>query len=241
MPTFILASRLNAYDKDENGKRIPKKILDENSILTNLKKYLKKRDNCLIIANNPNNYLKTDSFLNIFKKSFKMSGIQFKNYQTLDSRNDEEAKELIEKADFIFLCGGAILFAKHFYHYIKLAELLKNYKGLIMGISAGAMYLTKKIFNFPESKIELENPKWSGGMGFVDIIFIPHFDGKKVEMQNELEVDAINKYILPQSYKSKMLGFPNGSYIVLKDGKMEYFGDVYEIKNGKVTLFNKKI
>ena len=62
---FILTSYLDLYDKDENGNKIAKNFGNENNILDNIKKYVKKYDNFLFVASNEFNNTVTDIYANI--------------------------------------------------------------------------------------------------------------------------------------------------------------------------------
>jgi len=232
---LFLASRLNCYTKDEHGNRAPCIIEDENLILTNIKRSLSRLDNLLVIANDPNDFEINDSRLNLLSKGFEMTGLSFKKKTVLDNRNIKLAKKLIEEADFIFLAGGKILQQIKFFDKIKLTALLKNSNAVIFGASAGAMNLTKEIFNFPECLADIPEPRLVNGLGFADVIIVPHFDGDSKTYQIHCEeVDIVNDYVLPFSKNKRMYGLPDGSYIMVENGVLKFYGAYYEIQNTKV-------
>lgn len=159
----------------------------------------------------------------------------------MDNRNKENAKSIIQSADLIFLTGGSVLSGKEFFETINLATLLKNYKGVILGASAGSMLLCKKVCNFPEMMIDTFDASFIEGLGIVnDILFIPHFDGNTCTYQGKVEKDILNDYIFPFSYKSEMIGVPNGSYILIDENEKKSYGDIFSIKNGKVKKIKIK-
>ena len=67
-------------------------------------------------------------------------------------------------------------------------------------------------------------------------ILIPHFDGKVFGSSYLDEgMDHTKDYILPLSVGRELLGIPDGSYILLRNGKAEYFGEYFKIKDGIIT------
>ena len=100
MKALFLTSSLNTNIEDENGNKIPIRFENKNNILDNFKKYIKKYDNFLYIASNPEDYLITDFYSNVVFKSFDLT-LPFKNYIVLDNRNIKEASKLVSQADFI--------------------------------------------------------------------------------------------------------------------------------------------
>ncbi len=117
-------------------------------------------------------------------------------------------------------------------------KLLENFKGLVIGISAGTMNLCKTIYNFPEEISDLDEPRWFDGLGFCDDIIIPHFDGENKIYQLDFEglLNVVDDYVLPASYEKDFIGITNNSYILVdNDGNKQYFGPTYKISKGNVT------
>lgn len=240
MATYFLTSLLATHIEDENDVRIPIAIKDENLILTNLKRTLKKHENLLIVANDPADFERNDDKKRVIERSFSLTGLPFEHADVLDNRTIKDAKKLLKTADLVYLCGGSIIAAKRFYRKIKLAKRLRRNDCAVIGVSAGSMWQTKRIFNFPESEEEAGLPLWVKGFGFCDDIFIPHFDGEKMSYQiEEVSLDVIQKWILPHSNGCKMLGFPDGSYLLIENGKKTVFGTYYEIENRAVKTIRQ--
>ena len=119
MLTIFLTSCLDTYDKDINGNRIAKHFGNKNNILDNLKKYIKKFDNFLFVASDEYNTEYTDLYANAIFESFDMT-LPFKKYEILDIRTEDKIDDLINKADFIFLCGGHLPTQNKFFNKINL-------------------------------------------------------------------------------------------------------------------------
>ena len=233
--SIILTSKLDFSDKDENGVRHSKIIENKNEVLTNIIDRLTKYDTVVVVANDPNN-IENDFRASTFFESLDKTGLVFKNKLILDERNKNKAKSIIESADLIFLTGGRIVSGKEFYTSIKLAKLLKNHKGVIIGASAGSMLLCKEICDFPEMMFDTFEAGYVDGLGLVDnILLIPHFDGETKTYQGNAERDIVKDYILPFSYKKEMIGVPNDSYILVDENGKKSYGDVFSIKDGNVV------
>jgi len=229
---IILAGRLNASIKDKQGGRQIIPLEDTNMILTNIKKYTPKYESVAFVANNPADERENDDFSNMYFESLEKTGLVFKNKTVLDDRNREQSGEIIENADLIILCGGNIPKQNEFFWQIGMKKFLTATKGLIIGISAGAMNLCEKTFCLPESRDELNTHLWFDGLGFFDRVIVPHFNGVTTRPFNGINVD---EYTFHKSYEYELLCFPNESYILLDEKGVHYFGDFYMIKNSKIS------
>lgn len=227
---FILASFFDPF------------IWDENQISTNIKRFLRDTNRVVYIANNPDNAEENDQRAKMCFELLEQNGLSFCEKILLDKRNCKRCKEILADADLIILSGGKCLCQNRFFKKIKLKKLLKNYKGLAIGISAGTMNLCKTVANFPEETADLNDARWLKGLNFYDKTIIPHFDGEAVKYQIECEeIDLINDYVLPMSNKRDLIGIPNGSYILIdNDRKTERFGVMYNISKGKVEKLSER-
>ncbi len=234
MITF-LTSLLRTHYYDDNGRRVPVALVDANNILTNIRKYLKRTDRLVVVANNPDDIEDNDEKISIVAESFRLTGLGFKQNIMLDSRNEDKATEIVSGADIVILSGGKCVGQCKFFERIGLKDILKQFDGIVIGISAGSMGLCRAVPNFPEEIADLADPRWLTGMGFVDELLIPHYDGQTDSYQFPCEdFDIAKDYILPMSMGKKMIGLPNDSYILIdKDGAKRFYGDAYEIADGK--------
>lgn len=237
---LFLTSLLRTHYYDDNGCRVPVAFYDENNILSNIRKNLKRTDRLVVVANDPNDVDDNDDKLATVRESFRLAGSNFKEAVMLDARNGKAASEVISRADVVILTGGKCVCQGEFFGEIGLKEILKGYDGVLIGVSAGTMNLCELIANFPEERADLDDPRWLNGMGFVNEMIIPHYDGQTDSYQFPCEdFDIARDYILPMSNGREFIGLPNGSYIMIDaDGQKSYYGDVYKITNGKSTKIN---
>ncbi len=233
----ILTSSFNNYH-EENGKKIPNTIDNSNKIVDHIKKYLNKCDTLLYIVSDPNEKEKTKLYSDILFESLKLSGISFKEYIILNNDNINKAKEYIKKADLIFLSGGDTYIENEFFNSFNLSELLKDYNGLVIGQSAGALNMAKYVFNSPENMDDSE-PIYFKGLGLTNINIEPHFvyDDTNFTEEEKFQRDAI----LLESYNRKIYGECDNSHIIIdKDDNIFIYGETYLITNGKILPYIKR-
>lgn len=234
---FMLMSLLNTHRYDEAGNRVSIALDNANGVLDCIASFLPRRGLLLTVANDPFDFADNDEKLRVVSESFIKTGLPFARYAALDDRNKSDAEALVKSADLIILSGGKCLCQNKFFDGIGLKRLLKNHRGLTVGISAGAMNLCTTVANFPEEKIDLAEPRWFAGMGFFDGIVIPHFDGETAKYQFDCgEIDIVNDYILPMSFGHEFIGLNNDSYIVVDNcGGVSYRGEACKISDGRIT------
>lgn len=235
----LLTSKLATYEKDENGNKIPIALKNENEILANIKTFLKARNRIVYVANFQNDFEENDFRSSIIFESFKKAGIDFKEKFVLDARNKDKAKEIVGDANLIILSGGKCTSQLEFFEEINLKSMLEKFNGVVIGISAGTMNLCETVANFPEDVSDISSPRWLSGLGFVNEIIIPHFDGETKTYQIECgDFDVVKKYIIPMSKNKNFLALPNGSYLLFENGKQKIFGVAYRIINKKIIKIN---
>lgn len=234
---FILTSYLDLYDKDEYGNRIPKNFGNENSILDNIKRNVKKYDKFLFVASNEFNHEATDKYAQATFDSFELT-LPFRVYNILDSRTEEKASELLNEADLIFLCGGHLPTQNNFFNKIDLRNKIKDVNGFIIGGSAGAMNMADKVLSFPELEGESLDPNFKkilNGLGLTNISILPHYDVFKDYILDEKRY--IEDIIFPYSFDNTIYALNNGSYILVDD-KNYLYGEAYKINDGNLEKIN---
>lgn len=205
-----------------------------NSFVTELKAELKPDNRILFVCSDPDSHDETDIYAIGFMKSLISSGISVSETFVLDGRNKECAKELIDIADLIFLAGGHVPTQNKFFEEMGLKDLLKGYKGVLMGLSAGSMNSAASVYAQPELEGEAADPDYKrflNGLGLTDISIIPHYQAIKDDILDGLRIFEDIAY--PDSMGRKFYAVPDGTYIYIKDGTEELRGEAYLIENGK--------
>lgn len=127
-----------------------------------------------------------------FTKYFKKIGIEFDNVECITPITTvEDAQKLVLDSDMVFLLGGNPFLQQELYTLKGLVTILQNYDGVIMGMSAGAMNMSKYIIITPCSE---EYPDFDirEGLNLSNISIYPHnnFEGttfpKQVDLGGEI-------------------------------------------------------
>ena len=108
-----------------------------NGFLERLGEAIPPEARCLFICSDPDSYERTDRIGGDMEQAFREAGFDFSDLVVLDHRNAWEAEAWIRWSDVIILAGGHVPTQNAFFQEIGLAELLRDYPGVIIGISAG--------------------------------------------------------------------------------------------------------
>ena len=233
----ILASDFNNYEK-RDGQKIAHPMDNSNGIVDQIKSSLKDYKKIVFVASNmDNSHENVLVYANILFDSMKMVGINFDEYLVLDGENRKRADEYIMNASLVFLCGGDTYKQHEFFIEINLKELLKNYQGIVIGQSAGALNMADKVFNSPEEQ-ENSEPVFYDGLGLTNINIEPHF------VYDTLNFDDNEKYqrdaIIKESFNRFIYGQCNGSHIFIDNNDIAtIYGETYLIHNGNIGYICK--
>ena len=110
-----------------------------------LAKDLKVRKNLVVIPCTEN-HEEMDAQVSFFVAQLEEAGIVFEKQQILTKEMlQEEMRGYIKTADMIYLTGGYPFLQKDFIVDNNLGDSLREYSGVVLGISAGAMNMSKYI------------------------------------------------------------------------------------------------
>ena len=211
----------------------PRAILNpENSFVDNLRRCLPERIRCLFVASSPDDPHSTERFGGEMAACFEEAGFTFSDFQILDRRNQSEAQMLIWESDFIILAGGHVPTQNAFFQDIGLRELLRNYQGVILGISAGTMNAADRVYVQPEEPGESvpEFPRFARGLGITEINVLPHYQMVK---DNYLDGRRLYEDITFADSRGECFHvFPDGTYLLIEDGRTTLFGEAYRLSDG---------
>ena len=184
------------------------------------------KDNSVItfISSSFDNYEKNDSYYNNMIRFFENININFKETYLIDNRMKKEmAKEIINKSDVIYLMGGIPHIEMQNILSYKLIEPLKNFEGIIIGVSAGSMNMNKNVCYIDEEN----NVKEYNGIGLTDFNIYPHLDFNNIDYLKEIfRVSKIRKTI----------ALPNESFIRVENGISEIIGEHYIVEDETINI-----
>ena len=158
-----------------------------NHFVDELRLYFPESCHALAVCSDPENWEKTDFYAFLMKESFEMAGFRFETFRTLDGRSETQAAELIRESNLIILSGGHVPTQNRFFHRIHLRNLLKDYAGIVIGISAGSMNSADIVYAQPEEEGEAVDPAYQRflpGLNLTKTMLLPHFQ----EIKNSLKL-----------------------------------------------------
>ena len=125
------------------------------------------------------------------------------------------------------LIAGCIIFG--------LRSLLRDRPGVLMGISAGTMNSADTIYAQPERPGEAVSPEYRRflpGLGLTETMVLPHYQMVKDDVLDGLRLFA--DITLPDSLGRTFYAIPDGSYLLIEDGRETLRGEAYEIRDGRM-------
>jgi dipeptidase E len=194
----------------------------------------------LFICSAPDLYDETDFFANATKEIFENAGFSFGAFCILDSRNEHKAPELVKSSDLIILAGGHVPTQNRFFNRIGLRRLLKDYTGILIGISAGSMNSAEIVYAQPEREGEAADPAYQRflpGLGLTKTMLLPHYQENKDDILDGQRV--YEDIAFSDSYGRVIYAIPDGSYLLIKNGKEELRGEAYRISEGKMSQISR--
>lgn len=177
--------------------------------------------NCVFIPTSFRNYERNDSYAELIFNSLK-DFTSISDYKIIDNKLTNEKKiEALENCDMIYLLGGnPSEQLKNIIDY-NLSEYIKNFKGIIIGTSAGAMNLACLAY-YSKDK-DCDKSYFYNGLGLVDVTIDPHFD-----INNEIQVSEAKKF----SFRHEIIGLPDTSAVIVSDEGIKYVGDYFKFVDG---------
>ena len=199
-----------------------------DEIAENLKMDLIDKEILVFIASSPTGHDKSDYYFNINKRWFELIDIKFKYNYLIDNRIKKNiADDFIRHSSCVFLMGGTTREQMAYIEENEFIEILQEHKGIVVGVSAGAINLAKRAFSFRGSKDQ--ETKIYNGIGLTNKTVHPHFRIDDVEIINEIKKFSNNFAIY---------GLCDYSAIIEKENETRIVGEVYKIENNIVNKMN---
>lgn len=171
--------------------------LDEKWVYLNLKRYISQKDQVCIL---PFAFYSDTKTIEDWNKQYAYGqGIWYKGYEMSFTKygvkkdhivwvnyftdSIEEMRFKIDNSTILFLPGGAPDLMMKRIKEKKLKKVLKNYDGLVIGYSAGAMIQLKRYHITPDE--DYANFSYQTGLGYLDGFDIEcHFRKSKIQMES---------------------------------------------------------
>jgi len=158
------------------------------------------------------------------KETFSFSDL--KDFKLIDGRiTKEDGLNLLEKADIIYLQGGDPFVQLKYIVDNGYEIFLRDYKGIILGLSAGSMNLGENCFYSKDC--DYSETVFYEGLGLTDLVIDPHFDINNLDRVEEAKKG---------SYEFEIIGLPDYSTIIIdQNKKVTEIGPNYKYRDGNLV------
>lgn len=212
----------------------PRVILNPaNGFVERLQNALPQWPRVLFVASNPEDHDSVCHFGNEMARAFREFGFPMGSFFTLDGSNADEAPFLVACSDLIILMGGHVPTQNAFFQEIQLRELLQDYEGCVMGISAGSMNCADVVYAQPEEPGESIDPEYQRfipGLGLTDVNILPHYQQVRDNILDDRRLYEDITY--EDSMEHVFFVLPDGAYYYQDESEAIFCGEVYRLENG---------
>lgn len=211
-----------------------------NGFAAELRRAVKCPCKALIVCSSPDDTEKTELYSGMMVGNFRDGGLEFSEVRILDRRNQDRAGELVRWADFIVLMGGHVPTQNTFFQEIRLRELMKEFDGVVLGVSAGSMNSAEVVYAQPELPGEAVDPAYQRflpGLGLTKAMILPHYQEIKDDLLDGLRL--FEEIAFSDSFGRRFYVFPDGTYLYLHDGLEEIRGEAWVIEDGTMRKISE--
>ena len=189
----------------------------------------------LCVPADPDDEKETEIQLKRVLDAFEFTGLPVKETKILKKESGQALSKLISWANVIYLAGGHAPTQLAYFRNINLRDALLDFKGIVIGLSAGSANAAYSVYLIPEREGEAIDPnfyRFSGGLDLTNIQMIPHMNYIKGTKLDGL--DYIDDIIIPDSYGRRFYLVSDGSYFKVKDGVTTFTGEGEIIEDGQI-------
>lgn len=208
----------------------------DNRFIDELRRVFPNPCRALNICSDPDGWEKTDFYASLTRLYFENAGFRFDSFRVLDGRNAAQAKELVRESNLVILGGGHVPTQNRFFSKIGLRELLGDYDGVVVGISAGSMNSAALVYAQPEEEGEAVDPSYRRfltGLGLTKTMLLPHYQEVKDDVLDGMRLFA--EITCPDSMGKCFYAIPDGTYLFIENGREELRGEAWQIRDGVLT------
>ena len=211
----------------------PRAILSPaNAFIDNIRQALPENPRVLFVCADPEDHQGVCRFAAETTAAFAEAGIAFSCYHVLDGRNSRNTQALLNRSDFVILSGGHVPTQNAFFQKIHLPQLLQDFEGTVMGISAGSMNCAEWVYVQPEEPGESspDFPRFAPGLGLTEVNILPHY-----QQVNDNILDGLRLFediTYPDSQDNCFFALPDNSYIYQDPEHLLLFGEGYCLCDG---------
>lgn len=212
----------------------PRTILNPaNGFVDRLREALPQWPRILFVCSDPEDHDMTCGFGNDMVRTLQEYDIPVGGFSILDGGSADEAPFLVAGSDLIILSGGHVPTQNAFFQEIHLRELLEDYPGVVMGISAGSMNCADVVYAQPEEEGEGADPdyqKFLPGLGLTEFNILPHYQQVKDNILDGLRL--YEDITFQDSMDHEFYVMVDGTYLLQDEEGAAIFGKAYRIRDG---------
>lgn len=218
------------------GASLPFVLDARNALVENLRSCYVKGLRGLMISAYPDGHAWNDRDARNFAACFAHHGMQLVSMTAVDDRHMDTLPALIRDAGLVILGGGHVPTQNAFFQRIGLKAALKDFDGVVLGISAGTMNCAEVVYAQPEEDGEATNPgyqRFLPGLGLTRLNVLPH-----AQQVRDRRIDGLRLYedvTFPDSFGRVFYALPDGSYIMQNHAGARVFGEAYAVQDGRMT------
>lgn len=233
---MILLMTSSPCDNDvPAGVQLPCIFFRRNAFVDNLRAHWKPDSRLVVVCSDAYNFPLNDEMCDTFTKCFRYHGLTVSSSVMLDGRNERDAERLIALSDAVLLGGGHVPTQQAFFERIGLRALMREYTGVVMGVSAGSMNCRDVVYAQPELPGESVDPdyrRFIPGLGLTRVQILPHYQMVKHNMLDGKRL--FEDITFGDSHGRSFYALPDGSYVLQKDGRCTLWGEGYRIRDGRI-------
>lgn len=229
MVLFLTSSPTGPLDNSRPVWGVDRK----NALEENLRRYWRHEARCLMVSAAPEDDEFNDRVPGEIACLLEESGFSCSCMDSWDARTPELTAEDLQNYDVIFLGGGHVPTQNAFFHRISLREKLRQFHGVVMGISAGTMNCADVVYAQPELPGEAVDPGYTRflpGLGLTGLNILPHY-----QMVRDWWLDGQRLYediTFADSVGREFLALPDGSYVLSEYGRETLYGEGWRVADG---------
>ena len=234
MHLFLTSSPCD--DNVPQGVHLPCILDRRNGFVDRLAACYKPDSRAVIVSADPCNAPLNDEMAQTFTGALAYHGLAPRDMTLIDARNERDAARIVTLSDFLILAGGHVPTQLAFFEQIGLRALLREYTGVVMGISAGTMNCARTVYVQPELPGESIDPgfvRFAPGLGLTEHMLLPHY-----QRARHFTLDGRRLYediTYADSMGQTFLALVDGSYIEQHGGRATLRGEAYRIADGQLT------
>ena len=219
----FLTSKIDAPDTG--------KLNTANHFLDELLLRFPKPCRALYVCSDPDCPETTDFYASCTKTLFEDAGFSFEQFETLDGRNENRTAKLVRASNMLILSGGHVPTQNRYYKRIGLRELLKEYPGIVIGISAGSMNSADRVYAQPEDEaVDPMYQRFLTGLNLTKTNLLPHYQENREKVLDGMKL--YEEITCADSLGKTFCAIPDGTYLFIDGPKEELRGEAYRVSDG---------